>query len=165
MVYGGAGELVIDFRLEHRALRRGELALRLQDEEDRLGAQLILPLLGLQALARKVRGHARCIKRNAGLFKLMHSSGHLKRDILFLLTRLVLASPAADQSIAQVRFRAMVLDGKIQRQGETISWVAETADLAKGITQPATGEERGRRDGSVILVASQAVGIDKSRSN
>ncbi len=54
--HGGDGALVADLRLQEALLGGGQLRLGVEDEENRLHAELVLALLGFEIFLREVAG-------------------------------------------------------------------------------------------------------------
>lgn len=96
------GQLEIDLGLNETQLGLGQLGLGVQNEEYRLGAQLVLAFVSMKSFAGKVRGDSCGFHRKLGLFERMHGVGHFERDALISPAFLVLVAAAADQGIGKI---------------------------------------------------------------
>ena len=114
----------------------GQIALRLNHQEDRGFAQLKLLLFGIEGLAGEDGGLVGGIDLGFGLNDADHGGAHLLGDIIFPLLQLGLKLPPLQKRAGRVGLGGTVANGDREIDTERIVRVVALEGLAQGLSKP-----------------------------
>ena len=126
-----------DLVLHHRRIGVDQRGLRLQNEEDLAGAQLVLLLLRVQILLREILrdlGQPDAVLRGFGL---ADGVEHIQADLLLRAPRGQRVRSLADDLVGIIRRSRAVADRQIERQPEGVNRISESEHLAECVAEAA----------------------------
>lgn len=156
------GQLVIDLGLNETLLGLGQLVLRVQNEENRLGTEFVFALVGMERFFCQVLGDFGSFHGEFGLFERMHRIGDFERDALVGATLLVLVAAAANQGVGKSGLGGVPPDGQIERKRGAVGRIGKVKSLAETITETRTAGLLWGSGVQVELIAGYAVpGVER----
>jgi hypothetical protein len=96
MIDRGDSQLEVDLGLNEIQLGLSQLGLRVENEENRFGAQLVLAFVSVKGIAGKIGGDFCGFHGDLGLLERMHGVGDFEGDALVGPAFLELVAAAAD---------------------------------------------------------------------